>query len=257
MRWTGMQVVDAISTGALDFGVVGEAAPIFAQAAGSQVVYLACEPPAPEGEAIVVHERSAVGTLADLQGKTLAITRGANVVYFVARALEEAGLGLADVNIRAFAPLAARAAFARGEIDAWATWDPFLASLQQAHPTRVLRDARGLADNRAFYVAGRAFADAHRDIVETFVGEVGAVGRWANESRSAVARLLAPHMKITEAALEAALARTPFDARVLDEDALTSQQRVADTLHRLHFITRPVDVWAAALIPPSIARRSA
>jgi aliphatic sulfonates family ABC transporter substrate-binding protein len=254
---TGMQLVDGLAVGALDLGVVGEAAPIFAQAARAPILYLAAEPPAPEGEAIVVLESSPIKALSDLRGKTLAVTRGANVIYFAARALEDVGLALTDVHVRAFPPLAARAAFARGEVDAWATWDPFLASAQQRLPTRVLRDARGLADNRAFYVARRGFAEVHREVIEAFVGQVGAVGRWANESRGQAARLLGLQVNLPELAIEAALARSTFDTRPMDDEAIASQQQIADALHRLQFITRPVDVWEAVWSPPWVARRSA
>jgi aliphatic sulfonates family ABC transporter substrate-binding protein len=254
---TGMQLVDALSAGALDLGVVGEAAPIFSQAARAPVVYVGMEPPAPEGEAIVVLDGSPLQNLVDLRGKTLAVTRGANVVYFAARALEEVGLALTDVHVRPFPPLAARSAFACGEVDAWAAWDPFLASVQEMLPTRVLRDARGLADNRAFYVARRAFAEAHPEVVETFVGQSGAVGRWANESRRTAAHFLAPQLGLPETAVEAALSRTTFDTRPLDSEAMGSQQRIADALHRLGLITRPVDVWEAAWPAPLVRRRSA
>ena len=152
----GMQVMDALAVGALDLGVVGEAPPIFAQAARAPVVYLAAEPPSPEGEAIVVREKSPIVDVTDLRGKTIAVTRGSNVVYFVVRALEERGLSLADVDLRLLPPADARVAFLRGDVDAWAIWNPLLASIRNASPVRVLRDARGLASNRAFYVGRRA-----------------------------------------------------------------------------------------------------
>jgi aliphatic sulfonates family ABC transporter substrate-binding protein len=253
----GMQVIDALASRALDLGVVGEAPPVFAQAASAPVVYLAAEPPAPEGEAIVVLDGSPARTLADLRGKSLAMTRGANVVYFVVRALEEVGLSLGDVDVRTLAPDHARAAFARGEVDAWAIWNPLLASLQQSLPTRVVRDAQGLASNRAFYVGRLAFADAHPEIVAAFLGQVGAVGRWANEQRGEAARALAPHVNLPEAAVEAALARTPFDTQPVGRDAVDSQQRIADTFHRLKLIVRPVQVEDAVWIPPWLTRRSA
>jgi sulfonate transport system substrate-binding protein len=121
----------------------------------------------------------------------------------------------------------------------------------------VLRDARGLADNRAFYVARRAFAELHSELIETFVGQVGAVGRWANDSRRQAARLVAPHMNLPEQVLETALARCTFDTRRVDDEAVASQQRIADALHRLQFITRAVDVWEAVWSPPLLTRRSA
>ncbi|WP_394833321.1 sigma 54-interacting transcriptional regulator [Pendulispora rubella] len=209
---TGMHVVDALADGSMDLGVVGEAPPVFAQAAHAPVVYLASEPPAPEGEAIVVHARSSMGNLADLRGKALAMSRGANVVYFVVRALEEAGLSWSDVEIRTLPPGDAHGAFVRREVDAWAIWNPWLTSLQREMPTRVLRDARGLAPNRAFYMGRRAFADAHPDVVDSFLGQLGTVGGSA--------------------------------ARI-DEETMESQQSIADTFHRLKFIARPVHVGDA------------
>jgi aliphatic sulfonates family ABC transporter substrate-binding protein len=254
---TGMQLVDAIAAGMLDLGVVGESPPVFAQAAYAPVVYLAAEPPAPEGEAIVVHEASPVRSLAELRGKTLAVTRGANVVYFVVRALEEAGLSLGDVTVRPLGPVEARAAFVDGSVDAWAVWNPHLASLRDTLPVRSLRDARGLAHNRAFYIARRAFADENPEIVEAFLGRVGAVGRWANHSRAAAVRALAPSMELPESVVEAILARTPLDARPIDAEAMASQQHIADTFHRLELIARPLQIEEAVWTRPWSVRRSA
>ena len=254
---TGMHVVDALAAGSVDLGVVGEAPPVFAQAAHAPFVYLAAEPPAPEGEAIVVPASSGVRSMADLRGKVLAVSRGANVVYFLLRALEEAGLAMDDVEVRTLSPEHARAAFERQDVAAWAIWNPILASLQQTFPTRVLRDARGLASNRAFYVGRRAFADEHPDLVDTFLGQVGVVGRWANESPAGAARILAPHLNIEASAVEAALSRTPFDTQPIDAQVVASQQRIADTLHRVRFIARPVNVEEAVWVRPWTVRRSA
>ncbi len=252
----GMQVMDALAVGALDLGVVGEAPPIFAQAARAPVVYLAAEPPSPEGEAIVVREKSPVVEVTDLRGKAIAVTRGSNVVYFVVRALEERGLSLADVDLRFLPPADARVAFLCGDVDAWAIWNPLLASIRNASPVRVLRDARGLASNRAFYVGRRSFADAHPDVVDAFLGQVGAIGRWANESRGAAVQTLAPHVDVPAEALDDAFARTRFDLRPLDAEAVASQQSIADTFHRLSLITRPVRVGEAVWTPPGPACRS-
>ena len=50
----GPQLLEALNAGAIDFGSTGEAPPIFAQAAGRPLAYVAHEPPAPLGEAILV-----------------------------------------------------------------------------------------------------------------------------------------------------------------------------------------------------------
>jgi sulfonate transport system substrate-binding protein len=171
--------------------------------------------------------------------------------------LEEVGLTLDDVDVRSLSPTHARVAFASGDVDAWAVWNPHLASLEETLPIRVLRDARGLASNRAFYVGRRAFADAQPEVVQAFLGQVGAVGRWANESRGAAARTLAPYLNLSASTLEASLARTPFDTQPIDSEAMASQQHIADTFHRVKLIARSVHVQDAVWTPPWISRRSA
>ncbi len=56
--WTefpsGPPLLESVNAGAIDFGNTGESPPIFAQAAGIPFVYVAYEPPAPKGEAILV-----------------------------------------------------------------------------------------------------------------------------------------------------------------------------------------------------------
>jgi len=58
VTWTefpsGPPLLEAMNVGAIDFGISGETPPIFAQAAGAPLVYLAYDPPAPQGEAILV-----------------------------------------------------------------------------------------------------------------------------------------------------------------------------------------------------------
>jgi hypothetical protein len=62
VSWTefpaGPQLLEAVNVGAIDIGNTGEAPPIFAQAAGAPLVYVAYEPPAPKGEAILVPKGS-------------------------------------------------------------------------------------------------------------------------------------------------------------------------------------------------------
>ena len=55
--------------------------PIFAQAASPELVYVANEPGAPRGEAILVPKDSSIKTLADLKGKKIALNKGSNVTF--------------------------------------------------------------------------------------------------------------------------------------------------------------------------------
>ncbi|MEK6298774.1 MAG: ABC transporter substrate-binding protein, partial [Paraburkholderia tropica] len=115
----GPQLLEGLNAGAVDVGTVGETPPIFAQAGGVDFVYIASEPPAPKGEAIVVPQDSPIRTVADLRGKRVALNKGSNVHYLLVKALQKANLKYEDIQPVYLAPADARAAFTSRSVDAW------------------------------------------------------------------------------------------------------------------------------------------
>ena len=89
VTWTefqaGPQLLESLNVGATDFGLVGEAPPIFAQAAGANIVYAGFEPASPKNEAIIVQKDSPIRTVTDLKGKRVALNKGSNVNYLIVR----------------------------------------------------------------------------------------------------------------------------------------------------------------------------
>ncbi|HMJ10572.1 MAG TPA: aliphatic sulfonate ABC transporter substrate-binding protein, partial [Polyangiaceae bacterium] len=237
----GLQLLEAIQRGEIGLGVVGECPTVFAQAHEVPLVYLAAESPAPEAEAILVRKDSPLHSVADLRGKTIALNRGANVHYLLIRALEEASIGYDEVELVFVSPDGGQAAFEDGEVDAWAIWDPLLASVRQTTGARVLRDGRGLTQNTAYYVASRDFAHAHPRLVENFAGYIERALRWARENSERLAETLAPALGVSELALSRHLRRST-SVRPVTQDFVQEQQQIADTLHRLGLIPRAVSV---------------
>ena len=82
---SGPPLLEALNAGAIDFGHAGEAPPIFAQAASTQFLYVAHEPPAPKGEAVLVPKNSPLRSVADLKGKKVALNKGSNVHYLLVK----------------------------------------------------------------------------------------------------------------------------------------------------------------------------
>ena len=246
VTWTefpgGPQLLEAMNAGAIDFGSTGEAPPIFAQAAGTALTYVAHEPAAPRGEAILVSANSPIRSVADLKGKSVALNKGSNVHYLLVRALEKAGLGYADVKPVFLAPADGRAAFERGSVDAWAIWDPYFAAGQAGTGGRVLTDGEGLVPNVQFYLAGRGFAADNRAVVDTVLDAVGEVDRWAGADLPAAADLLGAAMHVPTPIVLTALARQTFGVARMSDDVACDQQRVADTFFSLGILPRPVSI---------------
>ncbi len=246
----GPQLLEALSAGALDFGTTGEAPPIFAQAAGSSLLYVGCEPPSPTGEAILVPNDSPVRTVADLKGRAVALNKGSNVHYLLVQALASAGLTPADIQPAYLAPADARAAFERGSVDAWAIWDPFLSAAQEATGARTLVDGAGvggqaLAPNRQFFLAHRDFATSQPDVLRTLNAQVDATDRWAEQNQDEAARLLAASMGLILPVVARAVARMGYGVRPLSPEVVDDQQKIADTFFKLRLIPQKLDVASA------------
>src|SRR5580693_2397118 len=163
---SGPPLLEAINVGAVDFGNTGESPPIFAQAAGAPIRYVAYEPAAPRGEAILIPKGSPLKSIADLRGKKVALNKGSNVHYLLVKALEKVGVGYSEIEPVFLAPADARAAFERGAVDAWVIWDPYLAAAEAATGARILSDGTGIVSNYQFYFSSRKFLQNDPEIVD-------------------------------------------------------------------------------------------
>ncbi len=84
----GPQLLEGLNVGSIDIGHTGEAPPIFAQAAGTDLVYVGHEPESPLSEAILVPKDSPIRTVQDLKGKKVVLNKGSNVHYLLVKAFD-------------------------------------------------------------------------------------------------------------------------------------------------------------------------
>jgi len=239
----GPQLLEGLNVGSVDVGFVGEAPPIFAQAAGANFVYIGYDPAAPEAEAIVVPKDSPIKNVADLKGRKIALNKGSNVHYLLVRALEKAGLAYSDVQPVFLPPADARAAFEKGSVDAWAIWDPFLAAVEKQSGARIVVDGRnGVANNHQFYLAERGYAEKRPDVIKALFDDSLEQGRWLKANLKQAAAIIAPLQGLDVAVVELALQRYQFNVLPLSASVAAEQQKVADTFHALKLIPKPVRI---------------
>jgi sulfonate transport system substrate-binding protein len=251
VKWTefpaGPVLLEGLNVGSIDFGTVGEAPPIFAQAAGANLVYVGHEPPSPGSEAVVVPKTSTIRSLADLKGKKIALNKGSNVHYLLVKALEKAGVAYTDVQTIFLPPAEARAAFERGAVDAWAIWDPFLAAAEKQIGARVLADGKGLVSNHQFYLAARPFAEANADTVRIVLEELAKVDDWGRANPAEVTAILSQQTGLEPAVVALAASRYSYGVKPLSPEVVAEQQRIADVFSGLKLIPKPIIVKNAQL----------
>lgn len=241
----GPQLLEALNAGSIDVGYTGSPPPIFAQAAGIDLVYLGAEPASEAVEAILVPDVSPIHDVAGLRGRKVAVQKGSSANFLLVAALEKAGLGFKDIQPVYLPPADARAAFASGSVDAWVVWDPYLAAIQQSQPVRVLADYKGLLHANSFYEGSRRFADAHPAAIQLLLAELAKAGAWANAHKPEVSRILAAQIGLPEAVIATWQARTRYGATALTPEIIAVQQQTADIFHAQGLIPRAVDVSQA------------
>ncbi|MGZ3158183.1 MAG: sulfonate ABC transporter substrate-binding protein [Burkholderiaceae bacterium] len=251
VKWTefpaGPQLLEGLNVGSIDFGTVGEAPPIFAQAAGANLVYIANEPPAPVAEAIIVPKTSALQSVADLKGKKIALNKGSNVHYLLVKALEKAGVDYKDIQTIYLPPADARAAFERGSVDAWVIWDPFFAAAEKQLGARILADGKGLVSNHQFYLAARPYAEKNADVLKVIVDELVKVDDWGRQHQKEAAEILSKEIGLELPVVELATQRFSWGATPISDTVIAEQQKIADVFSNLKLIPKKLVVKDAVL----------
>ncbi len=239
----GPQLLEALAVGSLEFGLTGDSPPVFAQAAGKELVYVGAEPPKPLSSAILVKADSPLRSLADLKGRKVALQKGSSAHYLTLRAIEKAGLQWSDFTPIYLAPADARAAFEKGAVDAWSIWDPYYAATELDLKPRSLSSGSGLSNNNSFYLASREFAARHPAAVRTLLAELTRADALVQSQRKESAQLIADYSGLSLATVHLFLSRRPSAPTApLTPAIVADQQRVADAFARLGLIPKPIRV---------------
>ncbi len=246
---SGPPLLEALNAGAVDFGATGDTPPIFAQAAGAELLYVGGQPVAGASEAVLVPASSPIRTPADLRGKRVAFTKGSSAHYTLVQVLASAGLKPSDIQQVNLQPPDAGAAFRTGALDAWAVWDPFFAIAEAEPATRVLTTAEKVAPTNSFFLASRRFTEREPGTVLALLDAINATADWARANPEALAQTLAGITGVPLPAQRVSAARGVYAVQPMDEAIIARQQSVADTFAGLRIIPARIDVRAAVWRP--------
>jgi sulfonate transport system substrate-binding protein len=249
---SGLPLLEAINIGSIDFGAdVADTVPIFAQAAGAKLAYVAEEAASPAAQAIVVPEASTIKTIAELKGKKIAVTKGAGSHYLLLAALAKSGLRFKDITPAYLTPADGRAAFVSNNVDAWVAWDPFLTSALHQTKGRTLSDGgNGLASYKRYYLASAAYADEHDQILNVIYAKLSETGKWVKAQPKGAATLLAGLWGIDAATVEEANSHRSYQVGAVTGPGLSEQQRIADAFHGEGLIPVKIDTTAIKIWSP-------
>lgn len=249
----GPPMLEAMNAGSVDFGGVGEAPPIFAQAAGGQFYYVGVYTYGPETQDIIVPQNSSIQSAADLRGKKVALQRGSSAHYLLLKVLEEQNIPASEVEVVPLPPADARGAFEQGNVDAWSIWDPFLAVAQAGGTVRDLKLGR---DRRTFFLASQQFTETNPDLLKLILTAARQNGEWATQNIATITEQFAKETNLPQPILEVVNKRRNWGPEPIDQQVQIQQQQVADIFYAAQVIPKSIQVKDAFLSPDEYAKIS-
>ncbi|MGY8684520.1 aliphatic sulfonate ABC transporter substrate-binding protein [Bradyrhizobium sp. UFLA05-153] len=246
IKWVDFQfgppLLEAINVGSVDFGYVGDAPPIFAQAGSAKIRYVAAVKSDGTSQAIIVPKDSPIHTLADLKGKRIAFGKGSSAHNLLVAALEKGGVAWSDITPAPLAPADATVAFVKGAVDAWSIWDPYFALAELKEGARVLVLDKDVHKPNSFYIAGSDFVEKYPSLVAKLNATFAAEGVWAESHHEEVAKAQAEATGVDIEAIRRFVDRSNNRVVPLDAEVIRSQQAIADRFAKLGLIPKSIDV---------------
>ena len=256
VTWTefpaGPPMLEAMNAGAVDLGYVGAPPPIFAQAAGADLVYVLATAANTDTQGVLVPKDSAIQEPADLNGKKVAVTKGSSANALLVRTLQFAGLEWGDAEPVYLLPADAKAAFEGGSVDAWAIWDPYYAAEEAASGARTIAtDGSVGAPSRSYYLASRSFAMENPDVLEVLHTSLTESETWSQDHVDDVAKLIAGETGLPEDVIVTVEQRRKVGVERITPEVVAEQQEVADLFFNIGLIPAKLDILSATLLPQS------
>lgn len=234
-------LLEALSAGAIETGLVGDAPFTFAAAANAPVKAIAAVRQSGEGLAILVPKESGIRSFDDLKGKKIATGRGSIGHQLVLAALESRGLKQDDVQIAFLSPADAKVAYSQGSVDAWSTWEPYVSQEEVLFGSRRVVTSVGLTPGLGFQVAHPDVIKNKRAELEDFIRRLSRAREWSQANVRSYAETWGRLMGIAPEVAFNWLERGKIRLTPIDDDVIRGEQQTIDLYHRAGLIKKRLD----------------
>lgn len=244
------KALEFLNGDSIDFGSSAGAAALMAKANGVPIkaVYIYDKP---EWTALVTLKDSPIHTVKDLRGKRIAVTRGTDPHIFLLRALAANGMNSKDVKMVLLQHPDGRVAMERGDVDAWAGLDPYMAETELEKGSRLFY--RNPDFNTYGFLNTRVdFAAAHPDIVERVLAVYEKARLWSLAHPQELRAIVAKAGRLSDAVAAKDLERNDLSSGLIGKTQRDCIVAAGDVLKESGIIPADTDIGktADALIDP-------
>ena len=210
IRWVmsagSNKALEFLNAGSLDIGSAAGAAALIGRINGNPIKAVGLFS-RPEWTALVTLDDSGVKNIADLKGKSVAVTRGTDPHIFLVRALDSAGLTEKDVRLVLLQHADGKTALIRKDVQAWAGLDPMMAAAEVEDSAKLFSRK---AENNTWGVlnAREEFAAQNPEIVKRVLKVYEDARLWAVKNPAELTKILAAETKLPENVIARQIERT-------------------------------------------------
>ncbi|MET3849150.1 ABC transporter substrate-binding protein [Paenibacillus sp. OAE614] len=248
--------LEAMAGDHLDIALTSEIPPIFASQAadGGNLQIIAIQKSDTLEQELVIPKGSTVRQVSDLKGKKVAYVKSTTAHYFLVKMLEEAGLNWSDIEPVALSTSDGLSALIGGSVDALASYGNAIISAHQNGATTLASAKDILSGNFPVITTKADIVDpAKHAAIADFLNRLNQYNEWIHNNQKKWAEIVAENTKQPlEQALETlknSQEQRPTKVTAISDEAIASQQDVADTLQSVGLLTKKVDVkslWSDA-----------
>jgi sulfonate transport system substrate-binding protein len=240
---SGPPMLQAMGSGSIDVGGVGDAPPVFEASAGGQIAVVSAIKTDVNSGALLVPANSPIKSVAQLKGKSVAVAQGSSANYHLLAVLTNAGLTIKDIKADYLQPADAQAAFASGHVAAWDVWSPFIEQAEVQDHARVLINSSTIGDTYSFEVASRSALDnpSKAAAIRDYLKLLDQAYAWAATHQSAWAATWAKATGLPLSVMDQAVKDDVETPEPISPAVLSSEQSVSNAFTTAGLIPSHVD----------------
>ncbi len=242
---SGPACAEALYSGAADIGGMGDTAAILMIARNPQYVIFASHATGEHRHRLMIRQDAAIGSLAGLRGKRLAVKKGTSTHGGLLVVLDAAGIDPASIELIDLAPPAMVTALQAGSIDVFAASEPTPSVAEEKGAKQLLT----LGGQGNLYpilmLARREFLEKNTEQMQRFVQALRKAQDYVAAHPEETVALMSAETGLSPASTRAAMERHQYSLR-LDSGITGSLQKTAQFLHEQKMIGQEPD-WTTAI----------
>lgn len=238
----GNALMQALQSGSIDYGRTGDTPPVSALSSGTKLTYIAAGDSKAKGSAVLTKKGSGISSMKDLKGKKVAYTKGTTSQYMLLAALKKAGMSADDVTWVNMSQSSASAAFTKGKIDGWATWDPYTAQAQLTQNAKTVMNGVGISNNRDYVLSLRSYAKNNKEVSKYLTKYLDEDMKWANNNHSDLIKMMSKSLKLSESVVKKMVNRRSYGVSEMSSKYVKEEQKIANLFYSEGFIKNKVNI---------------